>query len=125
MRLSNERSRFTVTVDRMVPVRVTLVYSLAPRAVQELVLTLEACSTVAHAVGMAARHGVTVPLESCTGVWGKKAEPGRVLVDGDRVEIYRALKVDPKIARRLRFVGQGAKSAGLFSHRRAGAKAGY
>ena len=125
MRLLNARSRFTVTVDRTAQVCVTIVYSPAPRAVHELVLTLEAGSTVAHAVTMAARRGVTVPPESCTGVWGKKAEPGQLLVNGDRVEVYRALKVDPKIARRLRFAGQGAKSAGLFSNRRAGAKAGY
>lgn len=114
-----------MTADRTAPVRVTLVYSPAPRVVQELVLTLEAGSTVAHAVTMAALRGVTVGPELCTGVWGKKAEPDQLLVDGDRVEVYRALKVDPKIARRLRFAGQGAKSAGLFSNRRAGAKAGY
>ncbi len=86
---------------------------------------LEEGSTVSHAARMAALQGVSVAPEACTGVWGKKAEPDQVLVNGDRVEIYRALKVDPKIARRLRFVGQGAKSAGLFSNRRAGAKAGY
>jgi putative ubiquitin-RnfH superfamily antitoxin RatB of RatAB toxin-antitoxin module len=37
----------------------------------------------------------------------------------------RTLKVDPKVARRERFVKQGAKAAGLFSQRRAGGKAGY
>ena len=43
----------------------------------------------------------------------------------DRVEVYRPLQVDPKVARRERFVRQGAKSAGLFTKRRPGAKAGY
>jgi len=33
--------------------------------------------------------------------------------------------VDPKVARRERFARQGAKTAGLFAKRRAGAKAGY
>lgn len=34
------------------------------------------------------------------GVFGKKVKPGHVLAEGDRVEIYRPLKADPKIVRR-------------------------
>ena len=37
-----------------------------------------------------------------TGVWGKVRPPHYVLRDGDRIEIYRALKADPKQARRAR-----------------------
>jgi uncharacterized protein len=48
-----------------------------------------------------------------------------VLSDHDRLEIYRALQIDPKMARRERFKKQGAKSAGLFAKRRPGAKPGY
>ncbi|MBW8723026.1 MAG: RnfH family protein, partial [Polaromonas sp.] len=44
---------------------------------------------------------------------------------GDRLEIYRGLRVDPKVARRERFNRQGVKRAGLFAKTRAGAKAGY
>ena len=47
------------------------------------------------------------------------------LVEGDRLEVYRPLTVDPKVARRQRFVRQGAKTAGLFAKKRPGAKAGY
>lgn len=36
------------------------------------------------------------------GVFGRRAPPSRVLEPGDRVEIYRPLKVDPKEARRRR-----------------------
>lgn len=36
------------------------------------------------------------------GIWSKAVEPGTVLTDGDRVEIYRPLKIDPKEARRNR-----------------------
>ena len=36
------------------------------------------------------------------GVWSKAVESGTVLNDGDRVEIYRPLKIDPKEARRQR-----------------------
>jgi sulfur carrier protein len=60
-----------------------------------------------------------------TGVWGRKQPPDHVLRQGDRVELYRALKVDPKVARRERFSKQGARTTGLFSKRRAGAKSGY
>jgi uncharacterized protein len=60
-----------------------------------------------------------------TGVWGRKQPSDQVLREGDRVELYRALKVDPKVARRERFSRQGAGTTGLFARRRAGAKSGY
>ena len=36
------------------------------------------------------------------GVYGKRARTEQVLAAGDRVEIYRALALDPKAARRAR-----------------------
>jgi putative ubiquitin-RnfH superfamily antitoxin RatB of RatAB toxin-antitoxin module len=36
---------------------------------------------------------------------------------GDRIEGYRTLRVDPKVARRERFARQGARSAGLFARK--------
>jgi uncharacterized protein len=36
------------------------------------------------------------------GVWSKPTDPACVLSDGDRVELYRPLKIDPKEARRRR-----------------------
>jgi putative ubiquitin-RnfH superfamily antitoxin RatB of RatAB toxin-antitoxin module len=36
------------------------------------------------------------------GVWGHLAEADRVLQDGDRVEIYRELLIDPMESRRLK-----------------------
>ncbi|ANB18556.1 RnfH family protein [Dokdonella koreensis] len=36
------------------------------------------------------------------GVWSRQAAPDTVLADGDRIEIYRPLKADPKDARRRR-----------------------
>ena len=59
------------------------------------------------------------------GVWGRKTTAMRVLEPNDRLEIYRPLLVDPKVARRQRFGQQGARSAGLFAKRRSGAKPGY
>lgn len=58
-------------------------------------------------------------------VWGKRVEKTTELKDGDRLELLRPLKVDPKEARRLRFNQQGSRAAGLFAKRRKGAKAGY
>ena len=43
-----------------------------------------------------------------TGVWGKVRPAHYVLREGDRIEIYRSLRADPKQARRTR-VGQKAK----------------
>lgn len=38
------------------------------------------------------------------GVFGERVSPCAPLVEGDRVEIYRPLAIDPKQARRLRAV---------------------
>jgi putative ubiquitin-RnfH superfamily antitoxin RatB of RatAB toxin-antitoxin module len=59
------------------------------------------------------------------GVWGRKAPLDRPLEERDRIELWRPLRVDPKLARRERFGQQGARSAGLFAKRRPGGKAGY
>jgi hypothetical protein len=40
------------------------------------------------------------------GVWGQLRALDHVLRDGDRVELYRPLLIDPKDARRLRHRGQ-------------------
>jgi putative ubiquitin-RnfH superfamily antitoxin RatB of RatAB toxin-antitoxin module len=74
-------------------------------------------------------HAVTVheALSHATGqgVWGRKVPLSHVLKDGDRLEIYRALKVDPKLARKQRFNRQGKGRTGLFAKRREGAVPGY
>lgn len=59
------------------------------------------------------------------GIWGRHMPHDTSLRDGDRVEMYRSLRVDPKVARRERFVGQGSRNAGLFAQRRPNSKAGY
>jgi putative ubiquitin-RnfH superfamily antitoxin RatB of RatAB toxin-antitoxin module len=38
--------------------------------------------------------------ELSVGIWGHEVDRDRVLKDGDRVEIYRPLELDPKEARR-------------------------
>jgi putative ubiquitin-RnfH superfamily antitoxin RatB of RatAB toxin-antitoxin module len=110
------------------PLCVTVVYSPAPRQVfeRETVLPAGACVRDAlEASGLqAAFPGVDVSAGHL-GVWGRKADVRQPLLDGDRVEIYRALVVDPKVARRERFARQGARATGLFAKKRSGAKAGY
>ncbi len=63
--------------------------------------------------------------DGACGIWGRVVAPDQILQHGDRVELYRPLVVDPKVARRERFARQGARSTGLFAQRRPGAKAGY
>ena len=109
-------------------IRVTLVFSPAARKVHEIVLSLEPGATVAEALrcsGLPGQFPEVITGDLALGVWGKKAKPDQVLKDLDRLEIYRPLKLDPKVARRTRFVEQGARSAGLFARKRPGAKAGY
>jgi putative ubiquitin-RnfH superfamily antitoxin RatB of RatAB toxin-antitoxin module len=108
--------------------RVTVCWSPAPREVLEWPLELAQGATVADAVrasGFAAACGGQLPAEGELGVWGRRCAPQQVLREGDRVEVYRPLRVDPKVARRERFRKQGARAAGLFAQRRPGSKPGY
>ena len=110
-------------------ISIVVVYSPGPREVREIALTLEQGCTVVQAlasVDLLAELKRLGFLVCGFGIWGKKVSSNHVLHDQDRLEMYRALTVDPKEARRQRFVKQGAKkAAGLFAQRRVGAKAGY
>jgi putative ubiquitin-RnfH superfamily antitoxin RatB of RatAB toxin-antitoxin module len=110
------------------PLRLTVVYSPAPREVREWALEVPAGATVLHALrasGLAVEFPALDFSDLTVGIWGKKARLGRLLCANDRIEIYRPLRVDPKVARRERFSKQGARAAGLFAKQRPGAKAGY
>ena len=109
-------------------IAVTVVFSLQARVVRECTLRLPEKSTVKQAIALSGfLNGLDASMvaEMECGVWGRKTPLNHVLREADRVEIYRPLRVDPKEARRLRFAGQGAKTAGLFQKKRRGAKAGY
>lgn len=109
--------------------RVLVCWSPGPRQVLEWPLDLPAGATVADAVRAsgfaAAAGGGQEPGEGELGVWGRRCPPGQLVREGDRVEVYRPLRVDPKVARRERFSRQGARAAGLFAQRRPGGKPGY
>jgi putative ubiquitin-RnfH superfamily antitoxin RatB of RatAB toxin-antitoxin module len=109
-------------------VAVTVVYSPAPRQVVEKCLSLPPGTTVGDALlasGFQEQFPALAVTPVVAGIWGRKAALTQVLRPRDRVEIYRPLTVDPKVARRERFAKQGAKTTGLFAKRRDGAKAGY
>jgi len=109
-------------------IQVTVVYAPQARVVHEIALSLPSPCTVCEAIaqgGLAQRFPELNDPTLTFGVWGRKVAAHQALRDRDRVEIYRALRVDPKVARRERFVKQGARTAGLFAKKRAGARAGY
>ena len=106
--------------------RVTVMYSPGPRRILEWVLEVPEGASVRDAI-LASGLGEACPgLDAQdVGIWGRRCTPAHPVREGDRVEIYRGLLVDPKVARRERFTKQGARAAGLFAKRRPGAKPGY
>lgn len=78
---------------------------VAPESQSLIGLRLAPGATVADAIAASglleafpqhALHALPV------GIWGRLAEAGKTLQDGDRVEIYRELLMDPMESRRLR-----------------------
>lgn len=101
---------------------IALVACLGPRRLRTHELQLPVGSSVELALARARDQfpgdlGADDAVE--IGIWGRKADLDQVLREGDRLEIYRALRVDPKLARRERFKAQGARGTGLFAKRRA------
>ena len=107
---------------------IELVFSPAPRQIRQWALVLPTGSLLAQALA-AGRVFYEFPellaARLRVGIWGRKVGLDQLLANHDRIEIYRPLRVDPKVARRERFNCQGAKSAGLFAAKRPGSKAGY
>ena len=77
-------------------IRVEVVLALAERQTLRR-LQLPTGSTVGDAVAASGLEGT-----GRVGIYGKVVPAGTVLADGDRVEIYRPLRADPKEARRAR-----------------------
>ena len=68
------------------------------------VVTLPDSATVADALEQARAQaaGLDVPWNADVGVFGELCDRAAVPRDGDRIEIYRPLKADPKVSRRER-----------------------
>ena len=84
--------------------RVTVVYA-DPARQFACELQLPAGATVADAMqasGVAAAIGLAPAELQSVGIFSRRVEQSTLLRDGDRVEIYRPLKIDPKEARRKR-----------------------
>ena len=85
-----------------VDIHVEVVFALAEK--QKLTaMTLSRGATVADAIAESSifKDFPGENLEQLTvGVWGRVVTREHVLSDGDRVEIYRALQLDPRHARR-------------------------
>lgn len=84
----------------MSSVTVEIVHSPAERRVERMQLVLAAGSTVADAL----RAGGLEPGARTVAVWSRRATPQQTLRDGDRIEVLRPLRIDPKAARRLRAI---------------------
>ena len=87
----------------MTEIRVQVAWS-GPQGQGEVVLQLLPPVTVEGAIARAREQAPDlIPAAediTATGVWGKKRGAEFLLRAGDRVELYRALKADPKDARR-------------------------
>jgi putative ubiquitin-RnfH superfamily antitoxin RatB of RatAB toxin-antitoxin module len=106
-----------------VRLRVTVAYSPAPREVLEWARALAPGATVLQALEASGLPSLEPRIDlrhADVSLWGRKADAQTGLRDGDRVEVLRPLKVDPKVARRERFRKQGTRTAGLFAGKPAG-----
>lgn len=76
-----------------------------PGGVDVVVCTVASGSSVADVLecsGLRARYPQLSWPPLAVGVHGRVVEPSRRVQPGDRVEIYRPLQADPKLARRQR-----------------------
>jgi len=77
----------------------------------------QSCITINVAVGTTVAQAITAAglaeideKKNRVGIFSRLCEASEVLHEGDRVEIYRPLQVDPKEARRRRAAHKAAKS---------------
>ena len=86
------------------PLRIEIVYAEPQRAIEKS-FRLAAGSRVADALRLAALDADFAGVDlwnSALGIFGRAIRADHALQDGDRIEIYRPLTADPKIARRAR-----------------------
>jgi putative ubiquitin-RnfH superfamily antitoxin RatB of RatAB toxin-antitoxin module len=104
----------------LLALRVTVVFSPVARETREWSVVVPQGSTVLDTIKQTtvAQEFPQLEVESMNlGVWGRRCATEQAVRDGDRVELYRPLQVDPKIARRERFRKQGSRVAGLFARK--------
>ena len=83
-------------------VDIELVFALPDRQ-QMVTLRVDSDTTVEMAISLS-KIGKDFPDEDFAsfqaGIWGKPVDRGHLLQDGDRLELYRPLALDPREARR-------------------------
>lgn len=70
-----------------------------------IALTVDEGATVADVIaasGIASRFPELTVSDMATGIWGKPVPGDSAVREGDRVELYRPLEIDPREARRQR-----------------------
>jgi hypothetical protein len=82
----------------MADVRVEVVYAL-PGGADAVTVRLRAGATVREALE---KSGLLGAVRGKVGIFGRVVALEAPVADGDRVEIYRPLEIDPKEARRRR-----------------------
>jgi putative ubiquitin-RnfH superfamily antitoxin RatB of RatAB toxin-antitoxin module len=89
----------------MLPIRVAVACTPQPGEAVEVAVEVDAGSSVLDAIrasGVLDRFAELDISSQWVGVWGRRCALETILSEGDRVEIYRPLAVDPKEARRRR-----------------------
>ena len=87
--------------------RITVKVAYSPRAgeVDEVAVVVATGTTLRDALeasGMLQRHPEIDVARHALGVWGQLRSLDAALREGDRIEVYRPLQLDPKEARRQR-----------------------
>jgi len=82
--------------------QVEIVFALPESQVLEMVVVPDGATVgdVIRRSGLARRFPEIDDLQA--GIWGKPVERVQPVSDGDRVELYRVLEMDPREARRLK-----------------------
>jgi putative ubiquitin-RnfH superfamily antitoxin RatB of RatAB toxin-antitoxin module len=90
-------------------IRIEIVYAQAQRTIAKS-LKMPQGALVADALNLAAADQDFLGIDlsgSAVGVFGKVVRRDQQLMDGDRIEIYRPLAEEPKLARRKRVSKSG------------------
>ena len=98
------RKCIRVEVLNDAPLQIEIAYAEPQRAIVKT-LHLPPGSRVADALRLAALDPDFTGIDlanSAIGIFGRLIRPDQALKEGDRIELYRPLAADPKIARRAR-----------------------
>lgn len=104
MRSASERKRYMDHVSDAGRIVVEVVYATL-RDQRLVTLSLEKGATVGDAIrasGLMDAFPEIDPERTLAGIFGRRYPPDHTLSAGDRVEIYRPLRTDPKVGRRER-----------------------